>query len=81
MTKKLTAYQKLKEENLKLKQDIYKLVMLENSDKVEDVMDYMGTKTKWDLRFRIEEKIWSGSPAIIELKLPTESQNSNNTNQ
>jgi hypothetical protein len=80
MTKKLTAYQKLKEENLKLKQDIYKLVMLENSNKLDELMDCLGTKIKWDLRFKLEEKIWSGSPAIIELKLPTESQNSNDAN-
>ena len=39
MEKKLSAYQKLKAENLKLKQDIYKLVMLEDSEKVNDVMD------------------------------------------
>lgn len=61
MEKKLSAYQKLKAENLKLKQDIYKLVMLEHSEKVNDVMDYTGTKIKWTMRFRLENTVWGGS--------------------
>ena len=59
--KKLSAYQKLKAENLRLKQDIYKLVMLENSGKINDIMEYAGTKTKWTMRFRFEDIVWSGS--------------------
>lgn len=61
MEKKLSAYQKLKAENLKLKQDIYKLVMLEDSDKVNDVMDYTDTKIKWTISFRLEKIVWEGS--------------------
>lgn len=61
MEKKLSAYQKLKAENLKLKQDIYVLTQLEKSNKINDVMSYFSVKTQWDMRFELENIIWGGA--------------------
>jgi hypothetical protein len=60
MTKK-SAYQKLKEENQKLKQDIYVLVCLKDSGKFGDVMLHHAITIKWERRFQLENKIWEGT--------------------
>jgi len=54
--KKLTSYQKLKAENLALKQDVHTLVM----DK--DPISYNRVKTtiKWKLMFEQESIVWRG---------------------
>lgn len=57
MNKKLTTYQKLKAENLKLKQDIYILINPEKSD----IEEYYILKTQWQMRFNIENIVWAGS--------------------
>lgn len=58
---KVSAYQKLKAENLRLKQDIHTLVTLENSEKAEDVLKYWGTKITWDIKFNLENIEWGGN--------------------
>lgn len=58
MEKKLSAYQKLKAENLKLKQDIYVLTMLGESEKGEDIFKVLSVKLKWDMTFKLEKIIW-----------------------
>lgn len=50
-TKKSSAYQKLKQANLALKQDIYKILKGEFLEKEE-------TKNKWLMAFNLEELIW-----------------------
>ena len=52
---------KLKEENLKLKQDIHTLVMLDNSDKPKDILKHLGCRVNWQMRFKMEEQMWMGS--------------------
>lgn len=52
---------KLKEENLKLKQDIHTLVMLDNSDKPKDIFKVLGCRVNWQMRFKMEEQMWTGS--------------------
>lgn len=59
---KTSSYQKLKSENAALIQDIYKLVILVNSDKPGDFTDYITTKTRWAARFNLEDQVWLVSP-------------------
>lgn len=61
MKKKLSAYKKLKAENLKLKQDIYALIEFETARTPDDMLEYFSVKTKWSMRFELEKQIWAGS--------------------
>lgn len=54
----MTSYQKLKAENLKLKQDIHTLVMLDESKEPRDVLNVFAVKTNWKLRFKLENFVW-----------------------
>jgi hypothetical protein len=58
---KKSVYQKLKEENQKLKQDIYVLVRLKDSEKFDDVMLHYAVTIQWDMKFQLENKIWEGT--------------------
>jgi nucleosome binding factor SPN SPT16 subunit len=51
----MTSYQKLKEENKKLKQDIYNLIRHEND------MVGMVTKMNYNLQFELNDFVWQGS--------------------
>ncbi len=51
----MTSYQKLKEENKKLKQDIYKLIVKEKE------IEGIETKLFWQMAFDAEEVIFSGT--------------------
>ncbi len=62
MEKKLSAYQKLKAENLKLRQDIYALIGFESARTPSDMIEYFSVKTKWSMRFELEKQMWAGSP-------------------
>ncbi len=53
--KKLTSYQKLKAENLALKEDIYTLVQGQWLPKLE-------TESKWKMVFKTEAYIMAGTP-------------------
>lgn len=55
---KKSAYQKLKDENLALKQDLYVLTMMENSDDLDDILKVFSVRFKWKSRFEFENKIW-----------------------
>jgi hypothetical protein len=61
---KISSYQKLKAENLKLKQDIYVLLRLENSERPEDMIKYFGVKVNWDMLFKLEDQVWNGSSSF-----------------
>lgn len=52
----MSSYKKLKAENLKLKQDIYNLVM------GKDYQEELVTKIQWQMTFKLEDVIWNGSP-------------------
>jgi nucleosome binding factor SPN SPT16 subunit len=51
----MTSYQKLKEENKKLKQDIYNLIRHEND------MVGMVTKMNYNRQFELNDFVWQGS--------------------
>lgn len=57
MKNKISAYQKLKAENLKLRQDIYTLIEFENARTPTDMMEYFSVKTQWGMRFELEKQI------------------------
>lgn len=59
MGKKISAYQKLKSENLELKRDIYKLVMLQDSTAKGNLSHYLITKIKWTSYFELENNFWN----------------------
>ncbi len=52
MNKKVSAYQKLKQKNESLMNDLYKIVK----------KDCIETKLKYRMIFDFEEMIWQGSP-------------------
>lgn len=58
---KKSSYQKLKEENLKLKQDIYILVMEEKNEPFIKIMKRFGVRHNWQMRFRLENIIWGNN--------------------
>ena len=51
---RLSAYQKLKAENEKLKKDIYNLVG--NMDKMEGII----TKANYELQYKMSDAVWFG---------------------
>ena len=54
VSRRLSAYQKLKAENEKLKHDIYNLVR--NADK----MDGIQTKMKYEMQYKVGDAVWFG---------------------
>lgn len=54
VSRRLSAYQKLKAENEKLKKDIYNLVR--NADK----MDGIQTKVKYEMQYKMSDAVWFG---------------------
>ena len=63
MKKKLNSYQKLKAENLALKQDLYALVMWDDpSTDNPEFLKKFAVKLKWKTQFNTEHMIW-GFPA------------------
>ena len=61
--KKISSYQKLKEENKKLNQDIYNIVMKRNE--MIGVQTYISYKVK----FQFIEQCWSGDSTSTDSKL------------
>jgi hypothetical protein len=59
MTQNKSSYQKLKEENERLRQDIYALVRYPKSIKGIEIA------TKWDILFQISEIAWAGDISNI----------------
>ena len=59
---KISSYKKLKEENARLRQDIYKLVMFDSPTNEVGFMDYAETKAWWTLHFEILKVLWAGAP-------------------
>lgn len=56
---KKSSYQKLKDENLKLKQDIYKLVMCDDKKATaKEILDAFGVRMVWRMRFELENIVW-----------------------
>ena len=58
--KRISAYQKLKQENLKLKQDIYNLVMNEHSE------IGLTVKLRYKLKFDNDKIIWNGESSVFK---------------
>lgn len=54
MTRKISSYQKLKDENTELRKDIYDLVCRRDS------LAGIEVNARWDMIFRMESAIWSG---------------------
>lgn len=65
MEKKLSAYQKLKAENQRLKQDIYALIRHENSDKPRELINFISVKIRWEMRFKLDDAVWYGEPTKL----------------
>jgi hypothetical protein len=57
VSRRLSAYQKLKAENEKLKQDIYNLVR--NADKMEGTQ----TRMRYEMQYKMSDAVWFGDAA------------------
>jgi hypothetical protein len=57
---KVSSYQKIKNENLKLKQDIYTIL------REKDPIKKFSVTTRWNIIFQTEEIVWYGSPTKLK---------------
>lgn len=63
MVKKLSTYQRLKQENMDLKQELYILV----GD--PDSHEAMAIKLRWNMRINLSKIVWRGSPTATPKKM------------
>ena len=54
VSRRLSSYEKLKQENAKLKQDIYNLVR--NADKIEGTQ----TRVRYEMQYKMSDAVWFG---------------------
>lgn len=56
---KISSYQKVKQENARLKQDIYTIL------REKDPIKKFSVTTRWNIMFQTEDVIWAGTPTKI----------------